>query len=135
MIAYNPGVIGFELAQAMRSRFCLAATVKTNLTSAAALGVADKAIKVAGQLGRWYEAQEFAAAGGVTEGTEFETSPWAPQMRELLAFKRIADEFGEIVAARNLLGVAEEEDAGGQMAAALEAHFGAGVAATGLQIA
>ncbi|GAB4001618.1 hypothetical protein GCM10029992_37630 [Glycomyces albus] len=92
---HNPGVAGAILTEALASRFAAHIEVTTDYALARQLGVPGTAIRVAADLG---EAQR----DGTVE--------WAPQMRELLAFKNIAAILGEQCAFDNLVSIAPEPD-------------------------
>lgn len=119
LLAYNPGVPGFEISEALKSRFGVHVHWTTDLRAAKRLGVNQKAITVAKRMAR-------LAAGG-----EVET---VPQMRELLTFKRVEDEFGTVVAVRNLANSVEDDGERQALLVELEAQFGAGAAGEGLQV-
>jgi hypothetical protein len=92
---HNPGVHGAILTEALASRFAVHIEVSTDLDLAAALGVPAPAVRAAAALNARLRAGE---------------TGWAPQLRELLAFKRIADTLGVDAAAGNLAAVAPAED-------------------------
>jgi nitric oxide reductase NorQ protein len=93
--AHNPGVHGAILTDALSSRFTFQVYVDTDLDLAKRLGVPDRFVKLAKNL--------YAKQGTGTIG-------WAPQLRELLAAKAIAEKLGEQVAVQNLMGVVPSED-------------------------
>lgn len=95
MSAHNPGAPGAILAEALASRHALHIEVETDLNLAWKLGVDLRAVQVAQAL---RELRRKHVVG------------WAPEMRELLDFKKIADTFGLEMAARNILGACPEED-------------------------
>jgi len=93
--AHNPGAPGSMLAEALSSRFGIQMTVESDLALAHDYFEVDpRVVKVAADL------RTMRAEGTVS---------WAPEMRELLAFKRNADAFGIQVAVNNLIGVAPED--------------------------
>lgn len=94
--AHNPGVHGAILSDAFSSRFTVHIEVTSDLELAASLGVTDRFLKLVRNL--------------ETKRAEGDDGLWIPQVRELLAARDVAAMFGEEVAARNLLGVAPEED-------------------------
>lgn len=94
--AHNPGVHGAILTDALASRFIARIHVETDLTLAASLGVTDRFLKLVKVLRN--------------DRQQGQTNLWVPQLRELLAARKIADVFGEEVAAANLLGVTPEDD-------------------------
>jgi hypothetical protein len=92
---HNPGVHGAVLTDALASRFAAHVHIGTDYDLALGLGVDPRIVRAARHLaGR-------ADAGDIG---------WAPQLRELLAFKRLADVLGPQAAVANLLGVAPLED-------------------------
>jgi hypothetical protein len=92
---HNPGVHGAVLTEALSSRFAVQIKVTSDYDLARALRISPRAVKVARDLARRRE------AGGIG---------WAPQLRELIAFQKVADALGEDVAAANLIGQAPDED-------------------------
>ncbi|MGS2809267.1 MULTISPECIES: ATP-binding protein [Nocardia] len=92
---HNPGVHGAILSDALSSRFAFQVRVVSDLDLAAQLGVERRAVKVA---------RELAARQAKGE------VGWAPQLRELLAFRKIAAATDPDTAMANLLGAAPEED-------------------------
>ncbi|WP_280433439.1 AAA family ATPase [Nocardia brasiliensis] len=92
---HNPGVHGAILSEALASRFAFQVEVSSDYELAAGFGVDPRAVRVARAL-----------AGRVARGE----IGWAPQLRELLAFAKIADATDTATAAANLLGTAPEED-------------------------
>ncbi|WNV90207.1 AAA family ATPase [Umezawaea sp. Da 62-37] len=92
---HNPGVHGAVLSDALSSRFSVQVQVSSDYELADQLGVDKKAVRVARNLATRQEKGEVG---------------WAPQLRELLAFKKIAAVLGVDAAAGNLVGIAPEED-------------------------
>ncbi|WP_424187640.1 AAA family ATPase [Actinokineospora sp. G85] len=92
---HNPGVHGAVLTDALASRFSVQVQVSSDYDLADQLGVDKKAVRVARNLATRQERGEVG---------------WAPQLRELLAFKKIAAVLGTDAAAGNLVGIAPEED-------------------------
>ncbi|MFS8104668.1 AAA family ATPase [Lentzea alba] len=92
---HNPGVHGAVLTDALASRFSVQVQVSSDYDLADQLGVDKKAVRVARNLATRQERGEVG---------------WAPQLRELLAFKKIAAVLGVDAAAGNLVGIAPEED-------------------------
>ncbi|WP_043660428.1 AAA family ATPase [Nocardia thailandica] len=92
---HNPGVHGAILSDALSSRFAFQVRVVSDLDLATQLGVERRAVKVA---------RELAARQAKGE------VGWAPQLRELLAFRKIAAATDPETAMANLLGAAPEED-------------------------
>jgi MoxR-like ATPase len=92
---HNPGVHGAVLTDALSSRFSVQVRVSSDYDLADQLGVDRKAVRVARNLATRQERGEVG---------------WAPQLRELLAFKKIAAVLGTDAAAANLVGIAPEED-------------------------
>jgi hypothetical protein len=93
--ATNPNAPGVRLSEALLSRFTIQSEMGTDWSLALRLGVPSTLVTVARNL-----AKKQASA---------ETS-WAPQMRELLAFRDIATAFGTSFAISNLLAAAPEID-------------------------
>ncbi|MBV8995395.1 MAG: AAA family ATPase [Pseudonocardiales bacterium] len=92
---HNPGVHGAVLTDALSSRFAAQIHVSTDYDLAAQLNIDRRAVKIARNLAT-------RQAGGEVG--------WAPQLRELLAFQKIADVLGASAAAANLVGTAPEDD-------------------------
>jgi len=92
---HNPGVHGAILTEALSSRFSVQVRVSTDYDLAHALRIDPRAIRAARDLA----AQQASGEIG-----------WAPQLRELLAFAKVAGILGEDAAIANLAGVAPEED-------------------------
>jgi MoxR-like ATPase len=92
---HNPGVAGAVLTEALASRFAVQIQVATDYDLAAGLKVNPRAVRVARNLSSRQRSGE---------------PGWAPQLRELLAFKQVEAVLGEDAAAQNLIGVAPEED-------------------------
>ncbi|SFK89254.1 hypothetical protein SAMN05421835_14218 [Amycolatopsis sacchari] len=92
---HNPGVHGAVLTDALSSRFAAQIHVSTDYDLAPQLKIDKRAVKIARNL--------------ATRHANGETG-WAPQLRELLAFQKIADVLGAEAAAGNLVGTAPEED-------------------------
>ncbi|GGN23860.1 hypothetical protein GCM10011609_76970 [Lentzea pudingi] len=92
---HNPGVHGAVLTDALSSRFSAQIFVTTDYDLAAQLAIDPRAVKIARNL-------------ATRQATGH--SGWAPQLRELLAFQKIADVLGADAAAGNLVGTAPEED-------------------------
>ncbi|RSM32839.1 AAA family ATPase, partial [Amycolatopsis balhimycina DSM 5908] len=109
---HNPGVHGAVLSDALASRFSVQIQVSTDYDLATQLKIDTRAVSVARNLS--------------TRQTNGEVR-WAPQLRELLAFQKIADVLGSDAAAGNLIGTAPEEDRD-IVATAVKAAFGKTVA-------
>lgn len=92
---HNPGVHGAVLTEALASRFSVQVQVSSDYTLAKNLGINTTAVEVARALARQQQAGEVG---------------WAPQLRELLAFQKIADVLGDQAAFANLVGIAPLED-------------------------
>lgn len=93
--ATNPNAPGVRLSEALLSRFSLHVEMTTDWSLAKKLGVPSMAVSVAQNLAKKQSSREVS---------------WAPQMRELLAFKRIAENFGTQFAIGNMLASAPEHD-------------------------
>jgi hypothetical protein len=92
---HNPGVHGAVLTEALASRFAAQIRVSTDYDLARTLKIDPKAVRVARNLSKRQESGEIG---------------WAPQLRELIAFQKIADILGADAAVSNLVGIAPEED-------------------------
>lgn len=93
--ACNPNAPGARMSEALLSRFKLQFEVTTDYALAKKLGVEQKMVTAAQNMQRKVESGQMS---------------WAPQLRELLAFKEITDEFGEDTALRNMVQTAPEID-------------------------
>ena len=93
--ATNPNAPGVRLSEALLSRFTIQAEMATDWGLARTLGVPTTMVTVAQNL------DKKQASGEVS---------WAPQMRELLAFRDIAGVFGNSFAISNLLAASPEMD-------------------------
>ncbi|MER6386207.1 AAA family ATPase [Streptomyces sp. NPDC001233] len=92
---HNPGVHGAVLTEALASRFSVQIQVGSDYDLAAALKINRTAVRIA----RHLAASQHAGDVG-----------WAPQLRELIAFQKIADVLGTEAAFANLVGIAPLED-------------------------
>jgi nitric oxide reductase NorQ protein len=92
---HNPGVHGAVLTDALSSRFAAQIHVSTDYDLATQLDIDKRAVKIARNLATRHEKGEVG---------------WAPQLRELLAFQKIAEVLGADAAAGNLIGAAPEDD-------------------------
>jgi len=92
---HNPGVHGAILTEALSSRFSVQVKVSTDYDLAHALKIDPRAIKAAKALAARQASGEIG---------------WAPQLRELLAYAKVAAILGENAAIANLTGIAPEED-------------------------
>ena len=92
---HNPGVHGAVLTEALSSRFALQVKVSTDYDLARSLKIESRAIRTAQNLAARQASGEIG---------------WAPQLRELIAFQRIAGVLGDHAAIANLIGIAPEED-------------------------
>ena len=92
---HNPGVHGAILTEALSSRFSVQVKVSTDYDLAHALKIDSRAIKAARDLAARQASGEIG---------------WAPQLRELLAYAKVAAILGEHAAIANLVGIAPEED-------------------------
>lgn len=93
--ATNPNAPGVRLSEALLSRFTIQAEMATDWTLARTLGVPTTMVTVAQNLDKKQQSGE---------------TSWAPQMRELLAFRDIAGIFGNAFAISNLLAASPEMD-------------------------
>lgn len=93
--ATNPNAPGVRLSEALLSRFSQQILVKTDYALAKTLKVPSKMVTAAQNMQRKVESGELG---------------YAPQLRELLAFKKIAGILGEDIALRNVISGAPEMD-------------------------
>lgn len=93
--ATNPNAPGARMGEALLSRFKLQPEVTTDMKLARDMGVDSKLITAVNNLQRKREENIIS---------------WVPQMREMLAYKEIAEEFGKDLALRNLIATAPEQD-------------------------
>lgn len=93
--ATNPNAPGVRLSEALLSRFTVQAEMSTDWSLAKTLGVPSMMVMVAQNLSKKQSSGEVS---------------WAPQMRELLAFRDIFGVFGQNFAIANLLASAPELD-------------------------
>lgn len=93
--ATNPNAPGVRLSEALLSRFVIQVEMTTDWSLARKLGVPSPAVNAAQNLARKQESGEVS---------------WAPQMRELLAFRDLEKVFGTKWAVQNLLAAAPEMD-------------------------
>ncbi|WP_425559253.1 AAA family ATPase [Catenulispora yoronensis] len=92
---HNPGVHGAILTDALSSRFSTQIHVETDYDLCRQLKIDSKAVTIARNLAKLVVSGEIG---------------WAPQLRELIAFQKIADTIGLEVAFANLIGIAPAED-------------------------
>lgn len=92
---HNPGVHGAVLTEALASRFSVQIQVGSDYDLAASLKINRTAVRIARNLATLRQAGDVG---------------WAPQLRELIAFQKIADVLGTEAAFANLVGVAPLED-------------------------
>jgi hypothetical protein len=105
---HNPGVHGAILTEALASRLATHIEVSTDFELARKLGVPDTAVTAAANLNTKLRNGQIG---------------WAPQLRELLAFKQLADTLGVSAAVGNLAAIAPEPDRE-QVVAVLAHTFG-----------
>ncbi|MER6062396.1 AAA family ATPase [Streptomyces sp. NPDC001792] len=92
---HNPGVHGAVLTEALASRFSVQIQVGSDYDLAAALKINRTAVRIARHLAASQQAGDVG---------------WAPQLRELIAFQKIANVLGTEAAFANLVGIAPLED-------------------------
>jgi nitric oxide reductase NorQ protein len=92
---HNPGVHGAVLTEALSSRFSVQIHVGTDYDLARSLKIEPRAVTVARNLAARQAKGEIG---------------WTPQLRELIAFGKIAAVLGTEAAVANLVGIAPEED-------------------------
>lgn len=93
--ATNPNAPGVRLSEALLSRFTIQAEMTTDWALARKLGAPTPIVTAAQNLAKKQASNEVS---------------WAPQMRELLAFRDVAKELGTKFAIANLLAAAPEID-------------------------
>lgn len=93
--ATNPNAPGVNLSEALLSRFKIHSEMTTDWSLAKKLGVPQNMVGAAQNLSKKQQTGEVS---------------WAPQMRELLAFKELSATFGTKWAVQNLLAQAPEMD-------------------------
>jgi nitric oxide reductase NorQ protein len=93
--ATNPNAPGVRLSEALLSRFTVQAEMTTDWGLARKLGAPTPIVTAAQNLAKKQQSSEVS---------------WAPQMRELLAFRDLAEAFGTKFAIANLLAAAPEID-------------------------
>ena len=93
--ATNPNAPGVRLSEALLSRFTIHVEMTTDWTLARKLGVPTLIVTAAQNLNKKVESREVS---------------WAPQFRELLAFRDLSKTFGQKFAVQNLLAAAPEID-------------------------
>ena len=93
--ATNPNAPGVRLSEALLSRFTVQTEMGTDWTLAMRLGVPTTLVTAARNLAKKQATNE---------------TSWAPQMRELLAFRDVTKAFGTTFAISNLLAAAPEMD-------------------------
>ncbi|WP_428962240.1 AAA family ATPase [Micromonospora fluostatini] len=106
---HNPGVHGAVLTEALASRFSVHIEVTTDFDLARSLGVPARAVDAAIALNQRLRKHEI---------------DWAPQLRELLAFKRVTVSLGLTAAVANLAAVAPEPDRQAVVEALQRAYHG-----------
>jgi nitric oxide reductase NorQ protein len=93
--ATNPNAPGVRLSEALLSRFTIHAEMTTDWALARKLGCPIPIVTAAQNLSKKQQSNEVS---------------WAPQMRELLAFRDLSKSFGTKFAIANLLAAAPEMD-------------------------
>lgn len=93
--ATNPNAPGVRLSEALLSRFTIHVEMTTDWSLAKKLGAPATIVTAASNLAKKLNSGEVG---------------WAPQMRELLAFRDLAEDFGTQFAIANLLAAAPELD-------------------------
>lgn len=91
VMSHNPGAPGAMLAEAMNSRCRLQMAVTTDMNVASALSVPRAFIEIAKELHRLRD----------DPASELR---WAPEMREMITFRDLAELFDPAIACSNLLG-------------------------------
>jgi len=93
--ATNPNAPGVRLSEALLSRFTMQAEMTTDWGLAKKLGASVRIVTAAQNLAKKQSSREVS---------------WAPQMRELLAFRDVSELYGTDFAISNLLALAPEMD-------------------------
>lgn len=93
--ATNPNAPGVRLSEALLSRFVIHTEMTTDWSLARKLGAPAQIVTAAQNLAKKQQTGEVS---------------WAPQMRELLAFRDLAKDFGTKFAIANLLAASPELD-------------------------
>lgn len=93
--ATNPNAPGVRISEALISRYPLQVEVTTDFSLAIRLGVPSKVV---------------SAAQNINSKRVEGKVKWAPQMRELLAYRDISKTFGDHFAASNLIASAPQRD-------------------------
>ena len=93
--ATNPNAPGVRLSEALLSRFTLQVEMTTDWSLARKMGVPTPLVTASQNLSKKQNAGE---------------TSWSPQMREMLAFRDIAEGFGTDFAISNLLAASPEID-------------------------
>ena len=93
--ATNPNAPGVRLSEALLSRFTMQAEMTTDWGLAKKLGASVRIVTAAQNLAMKQSSREVS---------------WAPQMRELLAFRDVSELYGTDFAISNLLALAPEMD-------------------------
>jgi nitric oxide reductase NorQ protein len=93
--ATNPNAPGVRMSEALLSRFALHVEVTTDWELAVKLGVPNKIVRLAENLQQQVKQNKLE---------------WAPQFRELLAFRDVQANFGYDFALANLLASCPEDD-------------------------
>jgi nitric oxide reductase NorQ protein len=92
---HNPGVHGAILTEALASRFSTQIHVETDYDLCKKLGIDSRAVTLARNLANLVKKGDLG---------------WCPQLRELIAFQKIAEVLGAEAAFANLIGIAPLED-------------------------
>jgi hypothetical protein len=106
VVAYNPNLPGTTFSEALASRCAIHVYVGFDPRTARRLGVDADVVTAAKTMNEAFQAADPLASIG-DEVSDVTT--WAPQLRELLAFKRVEEIFGRYAAACNLLGICPAE--------------------------
>lgn len=93
--ATNPNAPGVRLSEALLSRFTMQVEMTTDWDLARKLGASNRIVTASQNLAKKQHSQEVS---------------WAPQMRELLAFRDVSELYGVDFAISNLLALAPEMD-------------------------
>jgi len=130
VIAYNPNLPGTTFSEALASRCAIHIYVGFDADTARRLGVPVDAVNAAEKLNGGPEVKDALAGLAPADAG---SATWAPQLRELLAFKAVSEVFDPLTAARNLLGLCPEGSRG-VLSDALQGYVTGGVELKALRV-
>lgn len=106
LVAYNPDLPGTTFSEALASRCAIHVYVGFDPRTARRLGVDADIVTAAKAMNESFQSADPLALIGDEVG---EATTWAPQLRELLAFKHVEEVFDRYTAACNMLGICPAE--------------------------